>query len=62
MELCKYACYKPVNTLAGLINDLQSFIITYEVLNPPGSTQAFAMDIQYPQTDSKAYFMDHSYR
>ena len=45
---CKYACYKPTDTLTSLINDLHSFIITYKVLNPLSSTQAFAMDIQYP--------------
>ena len=38
MEPCKYACYKPVDTIAGLINDLRSSIVTYEALNPPGST------------------------
>ncbi len=38
VEPCKYACYKPADTLAGLINDLQSSIIIYKVLNPPGST------------------------
>ena len=37
MEPCKYAYYKPTDTLAGLINDLRSSIVTYEVLNPPGS-------------------------
>ena len=34
----KYAYYKPINTVAGLINDLRSSIITYKVLNPLGST------------------------
>ena len=65
VEPCKYACYKPADTLAGLINDLRSSIVTYEVSNPPGSTQAFATDIQYPQypqTDSDAYFTDRRYR
>ena len=38
VEPCKYACYKPADTLAGLINNLRSFIVTYKVLNPPGST------------------------
>jgi hypothetical protein len=38
MEPYKYACYKPTDTLAGLINDLQSSIITYEVLNPLDNT------------------------
>ena len=45
MEPYKYACYKPINTLAGLINNLQSFIVMYEVLNPLGSTQAFIIDL-----------------
>jgi len=38
MEPYKYACYKPVDTVAGLINNLRSSIITYEALNPLGST------------------------
>ena len=38
VEPCKYACYKPVDTLAGLINDLHSSIIMYEVLNLLSST------------------------
>jgi hypothetical protein len=33
MEPYKYAYYKPIDTLAGLINNLQSSIITYKVLN-----------------------------
>ena len=38
MEPYKYACYKPADTIAGLINDLWFFIAIYEALNPPGST------------------------
>ena len=38
MELCKYTYYKPVDTVAGLINNLQFFIATYEALNLLGST------------------------
>ena len=38
MEPYKYTYYKPANTVAGLINDLRSSIITYEALNPLGST------------------------
>jgi len=34
----------------------------YEVLNLPGSTQAFVTDIQYPQTDLDVYFTDRRYR
>ena len=62
MELCKYAYYKPINTVAGLINDLQSSIIIYKVLNPPGSTQAFVTDLQDPQTNLDTYFTDRRYR
>ena len=62
MEPCKYACYKPADTVAGLINDLRSSIATYEASNPPGSTQAFITDLQNPQTDSDAYFTDRRYR
>jgi len=38
MEPYKYAYYKPADTVAGLINNLRSFIIMYEALNPLGST------------------------
>ena len=61
MEPCKYAYYKPADTLASLINNLWSFIIMYKILNPLGSTQAFAANIQYPQTDSDTYFIDRRY-
>jgi len=30
MEPCKYTYYKPADTIAGLINDLRSFIATYK--------------------------------
>ena len=38
MEPYKYTYYKPVDTVAGLINDLWSSIAIYEALNPLGST------------------------
>jgi hypothetical protein len=38
MEPYKYTCYKPADTVAGLINNLWSSIITYKALNPLGST------------------------
>jgi len=38
MEPYKYAYYKPVDTVAGLINNLRSSIIMYKALNPLGST------------------------
>ena len=45
VEPYKYTYYKPTDTLAGLINNLYSSIIIYKVLNPPGSTQAFIINI-----------------
>jgi hypothetical protein len=33
LEPCKYAYYKPINTLASFINNLQSSIIIYKALN-----------------------------
>ena len=38
MEPYKYTCYKPIDTIAGLINNLRSSITTYEALNLLGST------------------------
>jgi len=38
MESCKYACYKPADTVAGLINNFRSSIVMYEALNLLGST------------------------
>jgi len=38
MEPCKYAYYKPADTIASLINNLRSSITMYEALNPLGST------------------------
>ena len=45
MEPYKYACYKPTNTIAGLINNLRSSITIYKALNPLGSTYAFITDL-----------------
>ena len=45
MEPYKYAYYKPADTVASLINDLQSSIIMYEALNLLGNTQAFITDL-----------------
>jgi hypothetical protein len=38
LELYKYACYKPADTLASLINDLRSSITTYKASNPSVNT------------------------
>lgn len=34
ISACQYACFKPANILAGLINDLCSLIITFQKANP----------------------------
>jgi hypothetical protein len=44
---CQYACFKPSDSLAGLINDLQSSITTYEESHPNESTQAFFTDRRF---------------
>jgi len=46
MKPYKYACYKPIDTIAGLINNLRSSIIMYKALNLLGSTYAFITDLQ----------------
>jgi hypothetical protein len=37
LEPCKYAYYKPVDTLASLINNLRSFITMYKASNLLGN-------------------------
>jgi hypothetical protein len=37
LEPCKYACYKPMDTLTSLINNLQSSIAMYKASNPLGN-------------------------
>ena len=44
LEPCKYACYKPADTLASLINNLRSLITMYKAFNPLVNTQAFVID------------------
>ncbi len=41
---CQYACFKPSETLAELINDLKSSIVTYEKAHP---TDIFFTDRRY---------------
>src|ERR1700721_4148183 len=68
LEACKYACYKPAESVAGLINDLQSSITTYEATSRPQDTQAFTTNLQpkgynqqkdFEPTD--AYFTDRRF-
>ena len=47
LPACQYACFKPSDSLAGLINNLQSSIATYEKSHPNESTQAFFTDRRY---------------
>ncbi|KAI0992864.1 hypothetical protein K3495_g15320, partial [Podosphaera aphanis] len=44
---CQFACFKPSESLAGFINDLQSSIATYEELNEPQTNQTFFTDRKY---------------
>lgn len=44
---CQLACFKPSESLAGLINDLQSSIATYEELHEPQTNQTFFTDRKY---------------
>lgn len=44
---CQFACFKPSESLAGFINDLQSSIATYEELNKPQTNQTFFTDRKY---------------
>lgn len=45
---CQYACFKPANKLAGLINDLRFSIITFQKANPDNTqTQAFFTNQRY---------------
>ena len=48
---CQYACFKPADSLAGLINDLYSSIITYTQANP--TSKAFFTDQQYHKYDRR---------
>lgn len=41
---CQYACFKPSDTLAGLINDLRSSIVTFQKAN---SSETFFTDQRY---------------
>ena len=44
---CEYACFKPSDSLSGLINDLQSSITTYEKTHPPDPPSAFFTDRRF---------------
>lgn len=46
LPACQYACFKPADTMAGLINDLRSSIVTYKESHPEDS-QAFFTDRRY---------------
>lgn len=48
---CQYACFKPADSLAGLINDLCSSVITYKKANSP--SKVFFTDRQYHKYDRR---------
>jgi hypothetical protein len=41
VSACQYACFKPSDSLADLINDLRSSIVTYQKANSANSTETF---------------------
>ena len=51
-----------MDTLTGLINDLQSSIIIYKASNPLGNAQAYITDPQTLKINLDAYFIDYYYR
>ena len=57
---CQYACFKPADSLAGLINDLRSSIITYTQANP--TSEAFFTDRRYHKYDRKRFDNSQSSR
>jgi hypothetical protein len=52
-QACQYACFKPSDTLSGLINDLQSSIDTYEKTHPP-EPSAFFTDRRFHRNPSSS--------
>lgn len=56
IKACEFACFKPSDTLSGLINDLQSSVITWEKTHP-SETAAFFTDRRFhhsePRRDSR---------
>ena len=51
LTACQYACYRPSDNLAGLIEDLRSSITTYEKTNG-GNNNAFFTDRRYYKQNS----------
>jgi hypothetical protein len=59
VKACSYACYKPAETLPGLINDLQSSIDTYEKAN---KTTAPAYPTNTDEDDCETFYTDRRYQ
>ncbi len=54
VNACQYACFKPSDTLLGLITDLQSSITMYKKTHPPNSTpSAFFTDRRFYGNQSR---------
>ena len=54
LPVCQYACFKPSDSLASLINDLQSLITTFEKSNIENTnTQAFFTNCRYYKQHSR---------
>ena len=53
---CQYACFKPSDTLAGLINDLRSSIVIFQKANP---FETFFTDRQYHKYPDSRKFLEN---
>lgn len=58
VSACQYACFKPSDTLAGLINDLQSSIVTFQKANP---SEAFFTDRRYHKYPNNRKFLEQRF-
>ena len=57
-KACRYACYKLVKTIIGLINKLWTLINTYKATCPQES-KVFNTCPQDNPNNPKVYFTDH---
>ncbi|RKF75494.1 hypothetical protein GcM3_084027, partial [Golovinomyces cichoracearum] len=60
VEACSYACFKPSESVTGLINDIRSSISTWEYCHPAPNTNSTFPDINF--VERKFRYQTHSYR
>jgi hypothetical protein len=65
VSACQYACFKPSDSLAGLINDLRSSIVTYQKVNSansPETFETFFTDRRYHKNFSPRINQNHRFQ